>query len=137
MRCTPSGDRDGALAPRKQADLSRHASIICEPDDAHAATLVACAWKEVGLRVFDISNPTRPVEIAYYKPPGRRTEARPGSGLSIRFSGADRTADWVIQVSRFDRERNEIWFMSQDNGLQIVRFTDRFRATRKDLFGSR
>ena len=32
---------------------------------------------------------------------------------------------------------NEIWFMSQDNGLQIVRFTDRFRATRKDLFGSR
>src|SRR5881396_1940967 len=106
MRCTPSGDRDGALAPWKQADLSRHASIICEPDDAHAATLVACAWKEVGLRVFDISNPTRPVEIAYYKPPGRRTEARPGSGLSIRFSGADRTADCVIQVSRFDRERN-------------------------------
>lgn|SRR5262249_14788585 len=87
--------------------------------------------------VFDIGNPTRPVEIAYYVPPGRRTEARSGSGLSIRFSCADRTADWVIQVSRFDRERNEIWFMSQDNGLQIVRFTDRFRATRRNLFGSR
>ena len=124
------------LADAQAASRAGYSPLICTPDNPQNATMVACAWKESGVRVFDVRNPARPVEIGYYKPPGRRTEVRPGSGFTTA-GGANRTADWVINVPRFDRERNEIWFMSQDNGLQIVRFTDRFRAARKDLFGSR
>ena len=47
------------------------------------------------------------------------------------------TADWAVTIARFDRERGEIWFLSRDNGLQIVRFTDRLRMARRDLLGSR
>jgi hypothetical protein len=32
---------------------------------------------------------------------------------------------------------NEVWFISQDNGLQIVRLTDRFRAAGRELFAPR
>jgi len=43
----------------------------------------------------------------------------------------------VTVVRRFDRERGEIWFMSDENAFQIVRFTDHFRAARRDLLARR
>lgn len=116
---------------------SDYSAYPCFPDDPQNATLVACGWKESGLRVFDVRDPARPAEVAYYKPPARRTEIRPGSRLFETFKGVDRTADLVSVIRRFDRERGEIWFLSYDNAFQIVRFTDQFRASRRDLFPAR
>jgi hypothetical protein len=89
---------------------------------------VGCGYFGSGLRVFDIRDPYHPKEIAYYKPPARRTEVRLGSNWWPRLP--DRTIDWASSNVRFFRHKGDlqIWFTSQDNGFQIVRFTNRLMA---------
>lgn len=104
----------------------------CSTDNDQDATLLACGYFEAGLRVFDIRNPSHPSELAYYKPPGRRTQSRPGSLIS----GAppkDHTTDPVV-YARFLNHAQDIGFNSLDGGFEIVRFTDRFKASHADLF---
>lgn len=110
-----------------------YGSFGCSVDNQEDAKLLACGQHEAGLRVFDIRDPADPREVAYYKPRARRTEERSGS---IWRTGAvnDLTADTVIIVPIFRNNSQEIWFTSSDNGFQIVRFTDSFRAAYKDLF---
>ena len=107
---------------------------FCAADNPRNAQMLACTYYEAGLRVFDIRDPYHPREVAYYKPPARRKEIRPGSFLFTTTGGGDRTADAASFPGAFRKDKGEIWFVSQDNGLQIVRFTDRFRAAHKDLF---
>jgi hypothetical protein len=118
-----------------------YSTEMCMPDNPRNAAVLACAWKESGLRIFDIRHPAHPVEIAYYKPMRSRFD-QPAHVLGLGTpTGAttpgEGAGDWVIQVARVDLPRNEIWFMSQESGMQIVRFTERFRAKKKELFGSR
>lgn len=117
--------------PLNESGYAGYSSTFCAADNPRGAKLLACAYYEAGLRVFDIRDPSRPREIAYYKPPARGKDLLPGSGLGR--ANAERTADAVI-LPQFRPDRGEIWFISQDNGFQIVRFTDWVKATEKDLF---
>jgi hypothetical protein len=103
-------------------------SHYCTVDNPNNAKLVGCGYFGSGLRVFDIRDPYHPKEIAYYKPPARRTEVRLGSNWWPRLP--DRTIDWASSNVRFFRHKGDlqIWFTSQDNGFQIVRFTNRLMA---------
>lgn len=56
-----------------------YSSHYCNVDTPRNPKLLACSCFEAGLRVFDISSPYSPKEVAYFKPRARRTEARPGS----------------------------------------------------------
>jgi hypothetical protein len=105
-------------------------SHYCTVDNPNNAKLVGCGHFGAGLRVFDIRDPYHPKEIAYYKPPARRREVRPGSNLYQRNLLGDRTIDWASSNVRFVNKNGEyqIWFTSQDNGFQIVRFTNRLLA---------
>ena len=98
----------------------------CVADNPMDATMLACSFQNAGLRVFDIREPRHAKEIAYYKPGAVRTAFRPSSGSWV--PGADRTVDktagWV-RWRKVGRER-ELWFASDGNGFQIVRFTRRF-----------
>ena len=98
----------------------------CSVDNPSNAKLAACGHFQAGLRVFDIGDPTSPKEIAYYKPPARRTEYRTGSSLNFGGSHNDHTADWASANSRFIWQNGKlnIWFTSQDNGFQVVRLTN-------------
>jgi hypothetical protein len=100
----------------------------CSVDNPSNAKLAACGHFQAGLRVFDIGDPANPKEIAYYKPPARRMEYRAASNINLPLFGArfDHTADWASANSRFNWHGNElhIWFTSQDNGFQVVRFTN-------------
>jgi hypothetical protein len=100
----------------------------CTVDNPQNAKLVACGYFQSGLRVFDIGDPSSPKEIAYYKPPARRLEYRPASNINLPLFGSrfDHTADWSSANSRFIWHGDElhIWFTSQDNGFQVVRFTN-------------
>jgi hypothetical protein len=83
------------------------------------AAIVACSYFQSGLRVFDVRDPYRPREIAYYIPP-----AQPGyhAGSYYQLSGNCGTADWPSAHPRIRVDRNEIVFTSQCNGLMVVRF---------------
>jgi hypothetical protein len=109
---TPDGNR--------QSDYSSH---YCTPDKAENPKMLACSYFGAGIRVFDIRDPFRPKEIAYYKPPARRTAFLPGS--SIWSATADRTVDFTPTDIRWRKHKGEthLWFSSADNGFQIVRFT--------------
>jgi hypothetical protein len=103
----------------------------CEVDDRHNATALACSQFESGLRIYDIRDPVHPREIAYYNPPAQvdkkdelpAAQNRPNGATSYDSVG-DMSADWVTANPRWILERNEIWFTSQDNGFQVVKFTN-------------
>ncbi len=119
----------------------------CGVDNARNAKILACSYFRAGIRVFDIRDPSHPKEIAYFKPGARRTEVLPGSQLARFtdiFGNGDRTTDWATARIRIrkhkkakgekakgkkakgkkDKSKLEIWFTTQDNGFQIVRFTN-------------
>jgi hypothetical protein len=122
-----------------------YSSHYCSVDAATNPTMLACTYREAGLRVFDIRDLFHPKEIAYYKPPARRTAFLPGSRLWA--PGADRTVDHAATPVRFrkhkgekgekDKGKLELWFTSADNGFQIVRFTEHIKALEKELLGDR
>lgn len=101
-------------------------SHYCTVDRPRNARLAACSYFQSGVRVFDIRDPYRPKEVAYYKPGAVGSASRPGSTLNDR---GNRTYDYSSSNVRFVRARgkNYLWFTSHDNGFQIVRFTKRMR----------
>jgi hypothetical protein len=115
---------------------------FCLADDRNDARIVACGFETAGLRVFDIRNPLEPREIAYYKPPPtpEGMPPKPGSYNNLRWAqqrhtpGEGARADAAPRVVAVRRDRGEIWFMSHENGFQVVRFTDWFRKREPGLF---
>lgn len=101
-------------------------SHYCSVDDRNDTRLVACSYFGAGVRVFDVSDPASPREVAYYKPPARRRAVRPGSSLYGINPLGDRTTDWASSNVRFLRtgDEHQLWFTSHDNGFQILRFTN-------------
>ena len=115
-------------------DFYGYSSHYCSVDRPKNPRMLACGYLGSGLRVFDIRDPFHPREIAYYKPPARRMEVRLGSALWADYGGdsgitRDRTTDRVQTQMRFRMHNGEwhIWFVGQDNGFQIVRFTKPLR----------
>jgi hypothetical protein len=111
-------------------DRYSYSSHYCGVDKTKNPKLLACSWREGGLRVFDIRDPYRPREIAYYKAPARGTAFLPGSIFWRDTNGGDRTGDQTPSSVRFRKHKGEthLWFTTQDNGFQIVRFTNRLEA---------
>jgi hypothetical protein len=75
----------------------------CSPDRLYDPTILVCSWFHAGLRVLDIRDPRRPVEIGYFNPGANAvlgTGARP-----------------VIRA-----ERGEIWFVNDAGGFYVLRF---------------
>jgi hypothetical protein len=117
---------DPANCPSVLTDppANNYSSHYCDVDKARNPKMVACTYRDGGLRVFDIKDPYHPKEIAYYKPPARRTAFLPGSTLWA--PGRDRTVDHTPTQIRWRKHKGEtqLWFASQDNGFQIVQFTN-------------
>src|SRR5262249_43029479 len=78
----------------KNCDLTRtdgagtYGSHYCSVDNRHRATTLACGYMSAGIRVFDIRDPIRPREIAYYNPPGVSAQS-PGSSGFFGVGGPD------------------------------------------------
>jgi hypothetical protein len=99
----------------------------CGVDRFHGTQAVACSYFQSGIRVFDIRDPYRPREIAYFNPPAQTGEnaqlkgsehAGPVAGLGV----AQLTADWCSALVRFHKD--ELWTACQDNGFMILEFTN-------------
>ena len=69
--------------------------------------IVACSFITSGLRVFDITDPYHPHEIAYFNAP---------------FN--DTAGNWAMSAPAFSPERGEIWYTDGNRGFFAVRLTN-------------
>jgi hypothetical protein len=75
--------------------------------------IVACSMIVSGLRVFDIRDPAKPKEIAYYNPP-----------LQPRITPVLEASGYALSSPSFVPERKEIWFSDIYSGFYVVRLTN-------------
>ncbi len=103
-----------------------YGSHYCSVDNRQNATTLACGYFNSGIRVFDIRNPLRPKEIAYYNPAGVAT-ASPGSNHA-QFGGTDAVGngkpDWCSAQVHLDAPSASLWTTCQDNGVLVLKFTN-------------
>ena len=93
----------------------------CSVDNRHNATTLVCDEFNSGIRVFDIRNPQRPKEIAYFNPAGATTP----SGGSNHLSTGNFVAggpDWCSAQLHLDAGAGTLWTTCQDNGLLVLKF---------------
>jgi hypothetical protein len=105
-----------------------YGSHYCSVDNKHHATTLACGYFNSGIRVFDIRNPRRPREIAYYNPAGATT-ASPGSNHDNLFAKnfVPGGPDWCsaqthLHISERHGRKATLWTTCQDNGLLMLKF---------------
>jgi hypothetical protein len=138
-------------------NYSVEACVADNPDDTK---MLACGAQNAGLRVFDVSDPIHPKEIAYWKSGAVRTQVLPASG-SWR-AGVDRTVDKIAHWPRWvvvnkgngnDKAKQngngegngvgggpgnsadiQLWTVSDGHGFQALQFSKSFTAQHKDLF---
>jgi hypothetical protein len=95
----------------------------CSVDSRHNASTLACGMFNSGIRVFDIRDPVRPKEIAYFNPAGATTPS-PGSNHNLAGNFHPGGPDWCSAQVHLDRAKGTLWTTCQDNGLLSLKFTN-------------
>jgi len=111
--------KNAAITKLDNADYATHFVTI---DDRHNARLAFISWYSSGLRVWDISNPWDPQEIAYYIP-----GARPNPVLKVHTRYPNTKVDYVYGYPRYRPETGQVWFSSLYNGLMILELDETLR----------
>lgn len=96
-----------------------YGSHYCSVDNRHHTTTLACGYFNSGIRVFDIRNPRRPKEIAYYNPAGTTTRS-PGSNHGAQWVAGG--PDWCNAQVHLDAATRSLQTTCQDNGFLALRF---------------
>jgi len=104
-----SGDPAQLLLP----GLFLYDSHYCSTDRLHDPTIAACANFASGIRVFDIRDPRRPIETAYFNPGPVGTPD--GPAFSSNMVGAR-------PVIRPDL--GQIWFVDTSKGFHVLQFRE-------------
>jgi hypothetical protein len=101
-----SGDPGGGMGNTALA----YSAHYCAAPRRVDPEIVACSFMNSGLRVFDIRDPKKPKEVAYYVAPPK---AGPGA----------RTEDGNITFSQpsFDPARREVWYADAVSGFYALR----------------
>ena len=114
-------------------NYSVEACVADNPDDTK---MLACGAQNAGLRVFDVSDPTHPKEIAYWKSGAPRTRILPASGSWA--TGVDRTVDKIAHWPRWvvvnkgngnDKAKQNDNGNGKGNGVEIGRASCRERVS--------
>jgi hypothetical protein len=85
--------------------------------------IVACTFIMSGLRVFDISDPAKPREIAYHNKPI----------LEGSSSNPNRAGSFAMSAPAYDEETGDIWYSDGNSGFYVVRLTG---AAKRPRFAS-
>ncbi len=93
----------------------------CSVDNRRNATTLACGMFNSGIRVFDIRDPLRPKEIAYYNPAGTTTPS-PGSNHTLGNNWRAGGPDWCSAQLHLDAKAGTLWSTCQDNGALVLKF---------------
>ena len=137
---------------------TNYSEETCVADNPEDTKMLACGSQNAQLRVFDVSDPTHPKEIAYWKSGAVRTKVLPSSGSWA--AGVDRTVDKIAHWARWvvvgkgkgqDKAKQngngngvgggpgnsadiQLWTVSDGHGFQVLKFSKSFTAQHKDLF---
>ena len=115
---------DKVLPDLAGLSIFTYGSHYCSVDNKRNATTLACGYFNSGIRVFDIRNPLRPKEIAYFNPPGV-TVASPGSNHNLFAGGwVAGGPDWCNAQIRLDAPTASLQTTCQDNGFLSLKFTN-------------
>ena len=95
----------------------------CSVDNRKNAMTLACGYFSSGIRVFDIRDPIRPKEIAYYNPAGT-TAASAGSNHLRAGGWVAGGPDWCSAQVRLDAATGTLQTTCQDNGFLTLKFTN-------------
>lgn len=93
--------------PGATSPTQGYAGHYCNVPQRDEPGIVACSFINSGLRVFDITNPRKPVEIAYFVPP-----LEPGD------------SSYAMASPAFVPERKEIWYSDGNSGFYALRLTN-------------
>lgn len=126
---------DPAFVASDEGTSFGYSAHYCTADNRQDTRMIACSRHEAGIRVFDVSTPTAPKEVAYYKPPIHTGQNLPGSGIN---GTVGRTYDWNKSHSRFLQRngRVELWTTSADNGFQVLQFEPALLTAKPQIFAN-
>jgi len=138
-----------AVAQRdaKGSGFFTYDSHYCAVDREEDPTSLACGYFDSGIRVFDIRNPLKPAEVAYYNPPaqlGKNNQLKgsehAGGPLVVSLNDSENggdigqprlqaasgapilNADWCSSPPAFVGD--QLWVTCQDNGFMVLQFTN-------------
>ncbi|HSU76004.1 MAG TPA: hypothetical protein VLI89_02985 [Burkholderiales bacterium] len=119
---------DPANCAKVQPDLVglsifTYGSHYCSVDNRHHATTLACGYFNSGIRVFDIRDPKRPKEIAYFNPAGTTTISA-GSNHPLANNWRSGGPDWCSAQVHLDAKNARLWTTCQDNGVLVLKFRE-------------
>jgi hypothetical protein len=98
--------------PGATSFVQGYAGHYCNVPRRKDPGIVACSFILSGLRVFDIRDPRKPREIAYFiAPPG----GSPGTGEQ---------SNYAMSAPDFVPERGEIWYSDGNSGFYAVAVTN-------------
>jgi hypothetical protein len=98
-------------SPMPSSNLT-YASHYCQIPREVDPEIAACSFISSGLRIFDIRNPRRPREIAYFvAPPNRAANGRPG--------------DLAFSQPAFDPRRRQVYYTDATSGFYAFRIPAR------------
>ncbi len=91
-----------------------YAAHYCNVPTRVDPKIMACSMILSGLRVFDIRNPHRPREIAYFVAPPDNVSLTGGPVI-------DEQANWAMSQPAFVADRNEIWYSDGTSGFWVLK----------------
>ena len=93
--------------PGASSSTQGYAGHYCNVPQRKDPGIVACSFINSGLRVFDITDPHKPTEIAYFVPP-----LDPGD------------SSYAMSSPTIIPERKEIWYSDANSGFYALRLTN-------------
>ncbi len=97
-----------------QSPVQGYAGHYCNVPRRVDPGIVACSMIASGLRVFDIRNPAKPKEIAYFMSPPSTISATGGPII-------DERSNWAMSQPAFAPERGEIWYSDGNSGFYTLK----------------
>ena len=105
---------DNGNGPSDTLGFMGYNAHYCEVPQRIEPGIVACTMILSGLRVFDIRDPFKPKEIAYFNGPIQKVNGNP------EFV----SAAYAMAAPAFVPERKEIWYSDGNSGFYSVRITN-------------
>ncbi|MFA5939627.1 MAG: hypothetical protein WC809_09770 [Sinimarinibacterium sp.] len=99
--------------PGAQLPVQGYAGHYCNIPTRVDPDIVACSMIISGLRIFDIRDPAKPREVAYFNAP-----------VSPRLTPVFEASNWAMSSPSFVPERKEIWYSDGYSGLYVLRVTN-------------